>query len=188
MSAILEKLAKSGASGEHASKAYANRLTWRRLFLRALSEHGNVVQAARDAGVHPVTVRKIKARDERFARRMADAIESYSDAAVGRIETALDDRAVNGRARTILHKDQLVVVHDKPSDKAAEIRLKALRPEVYDRRREGGTVVNLSIVNDHSRALIASDPQMLLLQCEMDARIARATSPQVALPAPPQDR
>ena len=185
MSAILDKLAK--AKSENVSKPIANRRVWRRAFLRALAENGSAVESAKLAGVNYQYAKRCKSNEPRFARRWDRALDTADRTTVETIISAVKRRAVHGDTRTIVIKGQAIEVRDKASDKAAFGLLEALDPR-FRTRREGGTVVNLSIVNDHSRALIASDPQMLLLQCEMDARIARATSPQVALIAPPQDR
>jgi len=190
MSAVLDALNKENASisGVQVFGRYA-KAGWPRIYLRALAQCGDIVESARVAKVHPVTVRRYRGQHPRFAERERQAKEDYADLAVGRIESALDDRAVNGRSRTIIHKGEPITVHDKPSDKAAEIRLKALRPEVYDRRRDQPVGTVNIVVNDNSRTLLMSHPDAIAAACTLaKLRTANASSAsQAALPSPPQD-
>lgn len=112
-------------------------------FLDEYAKHGIVGPAARAARVLRLTVMEWQRDDEVFAQAMRGA---YADA-IDRVESELHRRAVEGVRvpTTVAGKREEI---SKFSDALLILRLKALKPQVYDRQPERGPTVNVTQTNN----------------------------------------
>ena len=104
---------------------------WRELVLKAYATHGTLEAAAQAAGTSRRTIARLLAKDERFRARMDEAREVFVDS----LEEEVDRRAFEGVERPVFQGGKLVGHVREFSDRLAELRLKALRPEKYADRR-----------------------------------------------------
>jgi len=104
-----------------------------RVVLQDLAIHANYTHAAAAAGTSPSMITRLMDRDPTFKTLCERAIEQ----AVDRMEASIDRRAFIGVPRERFNgKGELVVREMVYSDKLAELRVRALRPEVYREKRD----------------------------------------------------
>lgn len=112
---------------------------WHASFFEAFRESGNIVQAARAAGVQPATVHRQRTIDDGFNRQFIDSRDMASDLAEGRLLY----QCIHGFERTII-RDGVEVHINEP---CPEIVLKVLdrywARDKVQRRGAGGQVARI---------------------------------------------
>jgi len=121
---------KSGKNRQTRKPSLAAR---RRKFLAVLKEGANVSRALRAAGLASSTAYSHRNRFEGFRRDWDEALS----AALDELESALMERALKGVEKPVFYRGEQVSMVRTYSDAAAMFMLRARRPEVYDRGREG---------------------------------------------------
>lgn len=116
------------STGQRTRRAVPN--AWRRPFLAALSQNGNVTDACEIANVDRSTAYKQRNKDEAFAVQWDEAI----DIAIDRLESEAHRRAALGTRKGIYYKGDLVATELEYSDQLMITLLKAHRPDKYKDR------------------------------------------------------
>lgn len=99
-------------------------------FLEALKDKGTYAAAARAIGVSENVAYKWRKDDAAFAERAKESVEVACDI----VEAGLVERAVNGVARSSYYKGVKIGEDREFDTKAAEIFLKARRPQFFGDR------------------------------------------------------
>jgi hypothetical protein len=107
----------------------------KRLFLKALSETGNVSEAARKARIARSHAYQIRRQDSAFAEAWDDALDS----AVDLLEAEARNRAVDGIEQPRFHQGKICGTVRKYSDSLLMFLLRAHRPETFREGRDAGT-------------------------------------------------
>ena len=113
---------------------------WKRKFIQALSQTGNITFSARYAGVGCDTAYRHRRLNAKFARRWDDACEQSYDA----MELEARRRAVQGTERPIYHVGKKVGAVKEFSDNLLMFMLKASRPEKFRENYAGPGAANAS--------------------------------------------
>jgi hypothetical protein len=124
-----DALAQSG------TRKKGKRRPWRRAFLAALKQHGNIVVAANAVGVPRRSVYNHRARDPGFDQACLDAIEEFIDLA----EAEVYRRAFEGEELYLLSRGKMVldesgnpIKYRRRSDVLLMFWMKANRPKYRD--------------------------------------------------------
>ncbi len=123
-----------------------HRYRWRRAALEALRTTGSFTMAAAACGVSRRSLFRLRQADPRFEAEVENALDAYCD----HLEELVDQRAFHGADDNIYQHGILVGTRKIYSDRLAEMRLRALRPEQYGDRKADSAgratfVVNLGI-------------------------------------------
>ena len=95
------------------------------LFFAGLAKHGQITRAARDAGIHRVTVYNLRDSNPEFATRWSEALDAYADS----LEAAAHQRAVEGTDKGVYHQGVLMATEKQYSDSLLLAMLRAKRKE-----------------------------------------------------------
>jgi hypothetical protein len=126
--------------------------TWADTFLIGLGETGMVASACERAGVQRSTAYRLRQRDEAFALAWADIESETTD----RMEREALRRAVEGVAKPVYQKGELVGHVREFSDTLLIFMLKARKPEVY---RENVRVEHSGGLNNRTVVEIPDDEE-----------------------------
>lgn len=150
---------------------------WMQRFVRALVTHGGIVELACRAGnVSRSSAFAWKARDTIFAQLWKDAVASADDL----IEASLYVSAVHGNLQPIYQGGILAGYKRVKDTKAAEILLKARRPEVYAPEQ----VVRLK---GEAKVTVADAKEVPAIVGEVIKALFAARAEQIAAPRPVLD-
>jgi hypothetical protein len=119
-----------GPSPEQLAAKARKRAQTKRVFLKALGEHGTAAAACRIARIDRRTVHVWKKEDEKFAEAWAEATEVACDV----VEQSLVDRAVHGVAEPIFYKGRQVGERREYDTQAGMFFLKGRRAHVFGDR------------------------------------------------------
>lgn len=112
--------------------------TWtkkrRALFLRYLSESGNVSESARQADMPRHSAYRLRRMDEEFAKAWDDALADALD----ELESVLIQRAIEGVEKPHYFGGKEVGTVKSYSDNLAMFLLKSRRAEIYGDKKEKG--------------------------------------------------
>ena len=131
-------------------------------FLLALSEHGNVTSAARQAGLSRSTLYRVRAQDSDFARAWENALDESTDRLAGEAVR----RAMNGVEEVRYFKGEPIGSVRKYSDQLLMFLLRAYRPSVFGHSRKGHAPRDASNPDDARQELIQ---KMATLSSKYDA-------------------
>ncbi len=116
---------------------------WRREAIAAFARTGSYTDAARAVGTSRRAISRLAEKDEAFRRALDEALNIYVD----HLEEEVDRRAFDGVVRDVFQGGKKVGEVREYSDRLAELRLKALRPEVYsDRPPKGSRSAEIRVV------------------------------------------
>jgi hypothetical protein len=102
-------------------------------FIQALSDHGNVTTAAKQAGVSRSWVYRHRVQNHEFSQAWDQAIEEAADRLAGEAVR----RALNGVEEVRYFKGEPVGVVRKYSDQLLMFLLKAYKPSVFGHSKKG---------------------------------------------------
>jgi hypothetical protein len=124
-----DRTPKKARAGEAVAKRRAAALLKRRkaVFLQALTDTHQVVEAAAAAEVGRSTVYEWRASDVAFASAWADVLEASTEL----LEREAFRRAAEGTDKPVYHQGELVDTYKEFSDVLLMFLLKARRPDVY---------------------------------------------------------
>ena len=104
-----------------------SRSIWRKGFLEALAQTGNVTGSAQKVGVTRQAAYKARKGSKEFTKQWDEAIEEAMDA----MELEVHRRAMNGVEEPVYYQGQVVGTVRKYSDNLLMFMTKAHRPEKY---------------------------------------------------------
>ncbi len=114
-------------------------------FLRALSQSGNVSEAARMAGIPRGRLYKLKASDKAFAEAWALAIEEATDL----LASEAMRRAIDGFEEVKYFKGEPIGTVRKYSDQLLMFLLKAYRPSMFNQHSDTATTETMEKATHH---------------------------------------
>ena len=168
----MANLTKEQKDAERARRPYRKATAQARAkFLRALARTGNVTASAEHAGLTARNVYRYAQKNARFANKMVDAKQAFTDS----LESEAIRRGRDGYSEPIYQNGELVGYRQRYSDRLLETMLRANNPDKFGKQ-------TVTIEGDENKPLALTAVPAKTTAIDVDAlRTANSDSGKLAL-------